>query len=338
VHTVNVMGRAKRGVVASAVAVVLLGACASTRHDGSAPSRLIRSAVPPVSTSTTTPSRPTTTVAGAVRRPVAEDAYAGLGAWVDVYDALAAFGGPTVRPSDVAAMARAGVRTLYLQVAKDDPRTSGPLADPAVVAAFVRAAHTDGLRVVGWYLPTFDRPVVDADRVRAMAALRVDGRPLDSIALDIEDVSHVTDVAIRNDRLVALARFAARAAGHRIGAIVLPPVATELVNRTVWPAFPWRALAPSVAAWLPMAYSSFRTVASGWHDPARYSSANVVRIRRDVGDTHAEVHVVGGLAATFDAAAAHAFVRGARAAGAQGWSIYDWATTSPMVTAHLSSG
>lgn len=248
---------------------------------------------------------------------------------------MPAFGGPTVQPADVAAMARAGVRTLYLQVAKDDPRSPGALADPAVIDAFVRAAHAHHMYVVGWYLPTFDRPDVDAARVRAMAARRVDGRPLDSIALDIEDVGHVTDANLRNARLVALARVAMQALGQRIGAIVLPPVATELVNPTVWPGFPWHALAPWVRAWLPMAYSSFRSVASGWHDPDRYTAANVARLRADVGDPRAEVHVIGGLAATFDAATTRRFVGAARAAGARGWSVYDWATTSSAVAAVL---
>src|SRR5204863_8584500 len=133
------------------------------------------------------------------------DPYAGLGAWVDVYDYLPAFGGPTVRPAAVATMAASGVRTLFLQVAKDDPRVPALLADPALVRAFVRAARAHDMRVVGWYLPTFDRPSLDAARVGAMAALRIDGRPLDALALDIEDIAHVTDAALRNTRLLALA-------------------------------------------------------------------------------------------------------------------------------------
>ena len=58
--------------------------------------------------------------------PVIDLCNPGLGTWVDVYDTEPAFMAPgttpPVAPDDVEAMHANGVETLYLQVAKDDPR------------------------------------------------------------------------------------------------------------------------------------------------------------------------------------------------------------------------
>lgn len=49
--------------------------------------------------------------------------YAGIGRWLSRYRSTCEFGGaaPTVTPADVDAMADAGVQTIHLQPAADDP-------------------------------------------------------------------------------------------------------------------------------------------------------------------------------------------------------------------------
>src|ERR671917_1291541 len=70
------------------------------------------------------------------------DAYAGAGAWVDVFDTGAAPGDAVVPPAAVDEMADAGVRTVFLQAARDDDGEGPPeLADPGVLAQFLVRAH-----------------------------------------------------------------------------------------------------------------------------------------------------------------------------------------------------
>src|SRR5437867_13100258 len=68
--------------------------------------------------------------------------YRGLGSWVDAYDYSPAFqtGGdpPPITPATVADMATLGVRTLYLQAAKDDDRSPGNLVDRKLVGEFLK--------------------------------------------------------------------------------------------------------------------------------------------------------------------------------------------------------
>jgi hypothetical protein len=145
-----------------------------------------------------TVSRPTTTTAAAsastTTKPAAKPtvdvcAYRGLGTWVDVYDTEPAFANtatPPVSPADVDEMHAHGVRTLYLQVAKDDPRSPGVITNPDRARAVLRRAHARGMRVVAWYLPTHRDAGLDLRRARALVKFTADGRHFDGIALDIE--------------------------------------------------------------------------------------------------------------------------------------------------------
>ena len=188
-----------------------------------------------------------------------------MGVWVDVYDSVAAFAGasPPVTPSDVATMAREGVRTLYLQVAKDDPRSPGVVADAALTADFLDAAHAAGIRVVAWYLPTHADPALDRARALALVDFEAHGERFDGVALDIEGTEAVADVAERNRRLIALVEQLDRAAGTMpVGAIVYPPVVFDLLNTALWPDFPWTDIAPHIDVWLPMSYWTYRDIDS----------------------------------------------------------------------------
>jgi hypothetical protein len=292
----------------------------------------------PTSTSSTTGERSTTSSPVATTAVPSPSPFEGLGAWVDVFDYVPAFAGePTVVPDDVAAMAARGVRTLYVQTGRDDPRSPGALAHPRLLARFVAAAHDAGMQVVGWYLPTHVDPALDATRVRAITSFR-EGGGFDGLALDIEWTDGVGDVDERNRRLVELVREAEAAAGARpLGAIVFPPVVLDELNRDLWPRFPWGDLAPSVDVWLPMAYWTFRDAGSPYRDASTYTAANLDRLREHVGDD-AVVHVIGGVADRFGPTDVEGFLRAVVARAPEGWSIYDWATLSPDERRTLATG
>src|SRR5436190_14033192 len=61
--------------------------------------------------------------------------YRGLGAWVDAFDYAPAYHreqeGPQLAPDDVAAIASHGVRTLYLQAARQDELSPDGIVDRA---------------------------------------------------------------------------------------------------------------------------------------------------------------------------------------------------------------
>ncbi len=197
-----------------------------------------------------------------VRRDVV--AFRGLGAWVDAYDYAPAFqeagGLPSVTASSVKDMAALGVKTLYLQAAKDDVRSPGPIVDRTIVGELLRAAHANGVRVVAWYLPKFADLAADRSKIRALHRFRSKGERFDALAIDIEWTSGVPDVALRNARLIELSGWARGLVGTRaLGAIVYPPVQLEVVNPTLWPTFPWEDLASVYDVWMPMSYWTFRS-------------------------------------------------------------------------------
>ena len=262
-------------------------------------------------------------------------AYRRLGTWVDVYDYDPAFGGGSavaqLSPSSVDAMAAAGIRTLYLQASVDSPRSTGVLAAPNLLGAFLTRAHSRGMQVVAWYVPTFTDVDGDLQRLRAMRDFSAGGQSFDGLAVDIEWTTDVPDTARRNAALVEMSRRLRAETGTAIAAIVLPPVLLEVVNTQYWPQFPWRELAPYYDVWLPMSYWTDRTVASGYRDPQRYTTENIARIRANLGQPKAPVHVIGGIGGTSTADQYRRFVTAARQSGAVGISLYDFRITEPAV-------
>ncbi|HZQ79554.1 MAG TPA: hypothetical protein VFE55_19655 [Acidimicrobiia bacterium] len=318
--------------------------------------------VPPTTTSaptTTTGPRPTTTTATRVAAPAPVDppvprapvavaslpllpvspppvrdvsVYRGLGTWVDAYDFSPEFqpngGPPPVTPESVDDMAAAGVKTLYLQAAKDDTRSPGDLVNPEILGPILNRAHARGVKVVAWYLPKFYDLDSDLRRLVAVRDFRSAGQGFDGIGLDIEWTKDVPDPAERNVRLVELSRRLRAAVGSAaLAAIPLPPVLMESVNPKYWPGFPWRELAPLYDVWMPMTYWTFRTRSSGWRDAYRYTEENVRRLRVDLGLPGAAVHPVGGTDNKSNDDDYRGFVRACAATGALGGSIYDWRTT-----------
>jgi hypothetical protein len=262
-------------------------------------------------------------------------AYDGLGAWVDLYD----LADGTVGPDAVDAMADAGVRTLYLQAARDsttDAPSPPAVSDPGLVGRFLVRAHERGMRVVGWYVPRFGDVGRDLAHLRAIAAFDVLGHRFDGVAVDIEWTGTVSDPADRSARLVDLSeRLRTGVGDDAVGAIVMPPVQLEVVNPGFWPGFPWRELAPLYDAWLPMNYWTERTTASGYRDAARYTAENLDRLRTDVGGD-APIHVIGGLGADLGPGDIDAFATALDDHGAAGASMYDWATLAPEARNQLA--
>ena len=310
--------------------LALLAACSSS--GGSTTREQPIAATDDASSSTTVRRSTTTTTANPRPKPDRLCAFRGMGTWVDVYDTEAAFqqppgGTPPVNADSITTMAHAGVPTLYLQVTKDDVRSPQLITDPELAAAFLKRAHDAHMKVVAWYLPKHLDPVQDERRVIALANFRAKGQQFDGIALDIEGLDQ-KDVALRNQRLVTLMQALDRVAGDRpVGAIVFPPVATEVINPTLWPDFPWRALAPHVDVWLPMSYWTFRNSTSRYRDAGVYTAENINRLRADVGDPRLPVHAIGGVGDMATPADYTSFERAARAGRAIGASVYDYNTT-----------
>ena len=270
----------------------------------------------PVNKAVVAPPRPTAAQISAARSLT----FAGLGAWADVYDWSPSVGSATFRVADVELAAARGAQVLYIQTSRFN--RAEDVLDMDVLRSIIVRAHQLGLRVVGWYLPTYVDVNVDLRRFSAMAALGVDG-----IGVDIEDRT-VTDVTTRNDRLVLeAATLRALNPAMPMSAIVLPPVVTDVINTAYWPSFPWTRIAPFFDVWMPMGYWTNRTVASGWRDAGRYTAENIDRIRSWLGNPAAPVHVVGGLAADATVDEVNAMVAAANARNAIGGSLYDNATS-----------
>ncbi len=267
--------------------------------------------------------------------------YRGLGAWIDVFEYAPAFlqqpGPPPVVSQTVDDLVALGARTIYLQPAIDDPRAPALIVERALVADMLRRAHALGARVVAWYYPQLTDPVRDEARLDAIVRFRADGQRFDGVALDIES-QQVADVTERNRRLVAVAQHLRSRAGSSIpvGAIVYPAVQLEVINRTLWPRFPYRSLAASVDVWLPMTYWTYRT--GIYRDPYRYTDESVTRLRQDLQDRSARVAPVGGLAELATTADYQAFGRAVRHDEAIGRSVFDATTTSVTAWEYLRRG
>jgi hypothetical protein len=264
--------------------------------------------------------------AGAPKASPSLAPYAGLGTWLDIY-ATSYWGNPE---QEVAAMARDGVKTLYLQTGNYSRQ-----ANRRELGRFVDAAHAHGLRVVAWYLPSFANPRQDVRR--SLAAIRfrsAHGERFDSFALDIE-ASDVRTVSLRNDRLLALsaALRAAVGPGYPLGAIVPSAVGMEH-HPKYWPAFPYAALGHSVDVFLPMAYFTYRVKGRG--ASARYVQRSVALLRAGAG-AGVPVHVIGGVAGSASIADVRGFMDAVARCSPVGYGLYDFPITSAAAWAALGA-
>jgi len=247
-------------------------------------------------------------------------AYAGLGTWLDIY-ATPYWAHPQ---REVAAMARDGVRTLYLQTGNYEQRVD--LVRPQKLGRFVDAAHAAGMRVVAWYLPSFLYPAQDARR--SLAAIRfrsARGERFDSFALDIE-ASLVKSAPLRSKRLLQLSARLRRAVGRRpLGAIIPSPVGIRR-HPTYWPRFPYRSLARTYDVFLPMAYATDRHI-HGIEATRAYDAADIAIIRTRTGKPRVPIHLIGGLANAMGTREIAGFMRAVGDCGPVGYSLYAFSVT-----------
>lgn len=253
----------------------------------------------------------------------------GLGAWVDVYDWTAEFGGPTpsVDLVEIDEMAEAGVQTLYVQTSHR--RSSAEVIEPERLNALIDQAHANDMHVVAWYLPTFVD--VDRDLQRLVAAAEL---PVDGLGVDIEAVD-LADPVERNRRVLDLSRRlrSALGDGKALAAITLSSVHLEVVNPAYWPDYPWAELGASYDAILPMAYWSIRR--DDLRAGLRYVGENIDRIRASVGREDLLIHAIGGIADDATVADVQGMVAAIRDRGAIGGSLYDWNTSTAAQWAAL---
>jgi hypothetical protein len=254
------------------------------------------------------------------RSPV--EAYQGLGAWIDIYNARL-----WRRPQPVIEeLSARGVRTLYLQTT--NYRRRGPFYFPDATGRFLEAAHTRGIRVVAWYLPDFVN--LKRDLRWSLAALRYrspSGQRFDSFALDIES-SEVKQYWIRTRRLLQLSAAIRRAAGpaYPLAAIIPSPRGMELQPK-YWPGFPYARLADIYDVFVTMTYYSYR--AHGPRAVHEYMSRSMDIIRKKTRPRDIPVHAIGGIADGSNRSESVAFVRAVREYGLIGASLYDYKITGP---------
>lgn len=263
------------------------------------------------------------------------DAYEGLGIWVDSFDFEPAYqgedgGSPPLSPSAVDEFADLGVRTIYLQAARRDDRASGRLLDEGLLAEFLVRAHARDIQVVGWYLPLFDDIEADLDRLLAIAEFEAGGHRFDGVAVDIEFIQGVPDDDDRSTRLVLLSQGLDEALpDDALAAVVPPPVQLEVINKSYWPRFPWRDLVPYYDVWMPMAYWTTRTVDSGYRDAYRYAEESTRRMRNNLGEQDAVVHIIGGIGDETTTDDLEGLRRAIEDTASIGGSIYDWNSLPP---------
>lgn len=278
------------------------------------------------------------------------DSYRGLGAWVDGFDYSPPYsgeGGPPIGPTALDDMAAAGVRTLYLQSGRLDERSPDLLEDRWLLLEFLMRAEQNDIDVIAWYLPKWGDNTDDLDHLMAAHDFDPLGYRFDGVAVDIEWNEDGLDPAVRNERLVRLSRlFSIQTGADPIGAIVLPPVQTEVINPDFWPGFPWSEIDNLYDVWLPMSYWSFRTEPYG--NGYTYNAESTRRLRENLGDPDALVHAIGGIGAELNAppsgtqpyiaqvAQLDGFAQSLVDTGAIGGSIYDWLTLDAAGRAKLA--
>jgi hypothetical protein len=246
--------------------------------------------------------------------------YNGLGTWLDIYAGKAAWRNPG---REVAAMARHGARTLFIETG--NYKQSVDVVRRGAQGRFLDAAHAAGLRVVAWYLPSFAN--LGQDERRALAAIDFEspnGEHFDGFALDIE-ATVVRGIGTRNRRLLQLsARLrSAVGPGYALGAITPSPIG---MSPSYWPHIPYRALASVYDVFLPMAYSTFRGL-RGSKATLDYLSATVAAVRNGSGNPKLPIHLIGGLSGGMGNPETVGFMRAVATCAPVGYSLYAFPST-----------
>jgi len=258
------------------------------------------------------------------------NAYRGLGAWVDMYDA-AAWNDPAGAVKD---MSSHHVRTLFIETSNYHWPTA--INKPSAMDAIIQECHAHGLKVVAWYLPGFKDMTKDYQRSMAAIDYRTpDGQKFNSFALDIE-ASIVKPVSTRSARLTTLSAKIRGAVGgaYPLGGIIPSPAGMR-DNATYWPKFPYKTVAKYYDVIVPMGYYTYH--GDGYTNAYRDTRDNVRIVRALTGRPTIPIHVIAGLASASSGTETLAYVRALRENGCLGGSMYDWSTTNAADWAALAS-
>ena len=261
--------------------------------------------------------------------------FRGLGTWVDLFD-YGTSGGLDPATA-VPAMHARGVRTIYIETARWN--SSSAFDFPTAIGQWVEAAHAAGMKIVGWYLPTYGTYLnADVSRTVAIAKYRSPaGQGFDGLGIDIESKTAsqarsawFTDIGTH----LARVRYGATAA-FPIGAIIPAPLAMDL-NPTSWSGFPWSSIGFYSNVVMPMGYWSYRTDCSTnpSHCPYGYSVGNINEARTKTAGL--PVHLIGGVGDQVTSQGVSDFIRATHDAKAYGASLYDYRTTSSNVWSILA--
>ena len=249
------------------------------------------------------------------------NAYRGLGAWVDMYDA-AAWNDPAGAVKD---MSSHHVRTLFIETSNYHWPTA--INKPSAMDAIIQECHAHGLKVVAWYLPGFKDMTKDYQRSMAAIDYRTpDGQKFNSFALDIE-ASIVKPASTRSARLTTLSAKIRGAVGgaYPLGGIIPSPAGMR-DNATYWPKFPYKTVAKYYDVIVPMGYYTYH--GDGYTNAYRDTRDNVRIVRAQTGRPTIPIHVIAGLASASSGTETLAYVRALRENGCLGGSMYDWPTTN----------
>ncbi|MBI4730089.1 MAG: hypothetical protein HY775_11455 [Acidobacteria bacterium] len=268
--------------------------------------------------------------------------FGGLGTWVDLWDYNEGTADADIA-SRVQGMHDRGVRTLYVQTVTycdPEPRFScRPDPDDRTtryrhssrLRRWVTEAHAKGMRVVGWYLPTYNSPQYRDREVFRIAAIaqfeRTSGQGFDGLAIDIEHCGTASAKDCMAGVSWQMGQVRRRVGpGFPIGAITLPQKDID-VSRPEWGGLSWRDIGKYADAVLPMSYWTprrERCKSDSSFCAGPFTAYNVREARRRTGRP---VHVIGGLGEDATAAEVRAFVSAAKDEGAIGCGLYDYATT-----------
>jgi hypothetical protein len=314
----------RRGFAAAGVALTLaLAACAPAPGTPTTTTRPVSTTQPPTTSApTTTTAKPTTTTRPVT--PAEAPVFAGLGAWADTYDwsPTVTGGRPTFTAADIDVLAARHVHTLNIQTSRSS--LSADIVDESALKALISKAHTLGIKVVGWYLPTFVDTTRDIQRFKAMDRLNLDG-----IAMDIEALN-ISDISVRNQRFKAVTTAVRSHIAGRVPfiAITFPPIHLQYVNPSLWADFPWTFVGQNFDALMTMSYWTIRRSSSPYRDPAVHVAEDLRLAPILTGNPRLPVHIVGGLTEQATAAEVGAFATACGAGNCVGGSLYEAATTT----------
>lgn len=238
--------------------------------------------------------------------------FAGTGLWVDIYD-------ETIKdPQFVVDEAVAhGIQTIYVETS--NYHSPADVMYPDQIREMISLAHANSIKVVPWYLPGYRN--IALDRRRFAAAVNVGGAdPIDGLGVDIE-ADIVRNRQLRANRAAAMVQWLRATYPDLPMAGIVPRDALAW-----WRIFPYATIRANTDAMLPMCYTSrYLTPA----ETTAMAAACVTTIREQTGDPAAPVHVIAGVTDFLKPRLLVAAARGAKSAGAMGFSLYNLETTTP---------